>query len=399
MIFDLRGFFRFTYLWLLRCPWTARRAVVVLGFYIVFPVLELITWLGLLLDEVIFRGYRQQTVRFPVFIVGNFRSGTTFLHRLLALDVERFSSMKMWEVLFAPSIGQRRLGGALAALDRRLRSSLRQQLTRIEKRWDERNVMHPVSLSQPEEDDYLLLHVWSALAVGLSAGLLDEARAYVHFDQALPPVKRERIMGFYQRCVQRHLYAHRAAGESNGRIYLAKNPALTPKLDTLYTRFPDAKIICLVRSPLDVVPSFLSMMQFTWRVLGLSATGPALRDFILEMLGHWYRYPLEQLARAPENNWIVVNYDDLVRDPQETIATIYARFGFDMSSAFAEVLRAEAVAAGRFSSRHEYSLGKLGLTRKQIVTEFQDIFDRFGFNRAADAAQAALARPRLSKEC
>lgn len=390
MTFDFRGLLRFTYLWLLRCPWTARRAAVAIGFYTVFPLLELITWLGLLLDEVIFPGYRQQPVRSPVFIIGNFRSGTTFLHRLLALDAQHFSSMKMWEILFAPSIVQRRFANALATLDRRLRNRLRQRLDRIEKRWDERNAMHAVSLGEPEEDDYLLLHAWSALSVGLSAGLLNEASPYARFDQALPTAKRERVMGFYQRCVQRHLYAHRGAWGSNGRQYLAKNPALTPKLETLYTRFPDAKIICLVRSPLEVVPSFLSMMQFTWRVLGLPATAPALRNFVIDMLGHWYRYPLERLARAPKNSWVVVNYDDLVGDPEQTIVAIYERFGFEMSSAFAQVLRAEAAGARRFSSRHQYSLEKLGLTREQVVTEFQDIFDRFGFDRATGDGQTPL---------
>ena len=387
MTFDFRGFARFTYLWLLRGPWTVRRMAIVLGFYVVFPLLELLTFVGLLLDEVVFRRYRRQPITSPVFIVGNFRSGTTFLHRLLARDVGRFSSMKMWEILFALSIAQRRLGNALAALDRWLGSPLCQRLNRMEQRWDEQNVMHAVSLREPEEDDYLLLHIWSALSIGLSAGLLDEARAYARFDHALPSVAKQRIMGFYRRCVQRHLYAHRAA-DGNSRQYLAKNPALTPKLDTLYTVFPDAKIIYLVRSPLHVVPSFLSMMEFTWRVLGVPVKDPALRDFVIEMLRHGYRYPLERLAQAPEESWVIVNYEDLVRDPGQTIAAIYERFGFEMSGAFAQVLRAEAARARQFTSRHEYSLEKLGLTREQIVADFQDIFVRFGFDREVGDAQA-----------
>lgn len=195
-------------------------------------------------------------------------------------------------------------------------------------------------------------------------------------------------MGFYYRCIQRHLYAQRIVNGSNARVYLAKNPALTPKLDTVYARCPDAKVICLVRNPLDVVPSFLSMMRFSWHVLGLPEGGTRHQNFIIEMLGHWYRYPLKRLAQLPESNWVIVNYDDLMRDPKQTVSAIYDRFGFEMSNAFAEVLGAQAAVARHFSSRHQYSLERFGLTRQQIITDFRDIFERFGFSPEPGAVAA-----------
>src|SRR5688572_25933586 len=42
------------------------------------------------LDEVFHRGYKNTAVKQPVFIIANPRSGTTYLHRLLAMDSERF---------------------------------------------------------------------------------------------------------------------------------------------------------------------------------------------------------------------------------------------------------------------------------------------------------------------
>jgi hypothetical protein len=384
MAFDFRAFYRFTVRLLSRIRdrsfgWTPRRAAIFLALYLLYPLFELLIWLHLLLDDLFFRAYRQVRVTLPVFIVGNFRSGTTFLFRLLAKDTGRFTAMKMWEILFAPSILGRRLVGGLATLDRWLGRLLARQVRDLEEQWHEENVMHRTSLREPEEDDYLLLHIWSALTLGLSSGLLEEAQPYAYFDSTLPQADRDRIIGFYHRCVQRHLYARTEPGRAP-RQYLAKNPALTPKLDTLYEWFPDAQVICLVRNPLEAVPSFVHMMQYSWRVLGAPDQRPALREAIVDMVRHWYTYPLERLARAPEDRYILIRYDDLVADPQATVTSIYQRFGFDLSPAYTQVLQAETQRARRYHSRHHYTLDSVGLTRQRILAEFADIFDRFDFD-------------------
>ena len=381
MAFDAVGFLRFTARLLSRIGdsgfgWTPRRAAIYAALYLFYPPFELFTWLNLLLDNLLFPGYRDVRVDAPVFIAGNYRSGTTFLHRLLARDRERFCTMQMWEVLFAPSILQRRMVQALGALDRRLGAPLGRRLAAVEDDWQEENPMHKVSLGAPEEDDYLLLHIWSALTIGLSSGVLEEARSYARFDTDLPRSDQDRIMGFYRRCLQRHLHAHRA----QGRLYLAKNPALTPKIDTVYRWFPDARIICLVRSPLEMVPSFVNMMQFSYRVMGAPHQSDALRDFVVEMARHWYTHALERLDRAPPDRHILVRYDDLVADPAGTVARIYARFGLEIGPEYGRILQAEAACARTYRSRHTYSVEGTGLTREGIVDRFQDVFDRFGFS-------------------
>jgi hypothetical protein len=387
MAFDFKAFFRFTAQLLSKMGdrdfgWTPRRAAVYLALYLFFPLFELATWLNLLLDNVFFRGYRRVEIAEPVFIAGNFRSGTTFLHRLIARDRDRFCTMQMWEVLFAPSILQRRVVQALVALDRRIGAPLGKRMATVEDHWQEENPMHTVSLGAPEEDDYLLLHAWSALTIGLSSGILEESVPYTRFDTALSESDRDRIMAFYRRCLQRHLHAHSAGGMQ----YLAKNPALTPKIDSVLRRFPDARIVLLVRSPLEMVPSFVNMMQFSYRVLGVperaigSAAGDALRHFVLDMARHWYTYALERLERAPHENYIIVRYDDLVADPAGTVTRIYDHFGFEIGPAYAQILQAEAERARDYRSRHAYSLEGTGLTREGIVSQFQDVFERFGFS-------------------
>ncbi len=380
MTFNFRGFFRFSYLWLTNGRWTPRRIAILIAFYIAFPLLELTVWLGFLLDDIFYGGYRKEEVSTPVFIVGNPRSGTTFLHRLIARDTDRFSTMKMWEILFAPSITQRKVVAGLAAIDRWLGGPVRKRLDRTEQGWHEQNVMHEVSLSEPEEDDYLLLHIWSAMTIGLSAGLLGEAIPYTYFDTALPRSTRNRIMAFYKRCLQRHLYGSRRGSGTSGRLYLAKNPALCPKVDTVFEHFPDARIIYLVRSPLEMLPSYVNMMRFSWRVLGIPDEDHALRDYLIDMARHWYSHPLQSLEEAPAGSHAIVKYDDLVSAPEQTVREIYGRFGFEIGEAFEEVLQEESDRARRYSSRHEYSPEEGGLSRGQIHDTYRDIFERFGFD-------------------
>lgn len=376
MSFSLDNLFRFTWRWLAGITWTPRRTLIVIAYFIVVPIVELIVWAGLLLDRLFFPGYRAQPVDTPLFIVGNFRSGTTFLHRLLAADRRRFTTMQMWEILFAPSITQRRIFGAFAALDRALGRPIPRLLRWIETRWSNSNVMHEVSLTQPEEDEYLCLHAWSALTIGLSSGLLEEARPYVRFDRDLSATDRDRIMRFYADCVRRHLWAHGTGGSQ----YLAKNPAACPKLDSLCEQFPDARFVYLVRNPLEAIPSFVSMMKFSWDVVGVRQEDAILNQFIIDMAGHWYRYPLERLARMPEDRYQLVVYDELVREPERVVRAIYTKFGYPIDENFADSLAAAQSAAEHYTSRHDYSLDELGINRDELVAEFADVFERFGFD-------------------
>ncbi len=381
MAFNLKGLARFTYKSFFASKGTnyrltLKRICLLLISYPAYTLLELVAWLGLLLDEAFFPGYRDVPIKQPVYIVGNPRSGTTFLQRLLARDERTFTSMRTWEMILAPSVTLRKVFWALSWLDRRLGGPLHRLLGMLEETWQDENVVHRIALRAPEEDEYLLVHIFSSLKIWLYAAMVDEAARYTYFDSQMPKQERERIMTFYERCVRRHLYAH---GEGE-RHYLAKNPHFSPMVDTLYHTFPDARIIYLVRNPLDMIPSYVSLKEDEWQLLGNPVQEYASREYILDMADHWYSYPLERLEQAPRDSYIVVNFNDLVNDARRTVAAIYDRFDLELSPAFDEILRQVAKRARRHDSEHEYSLHEIGLTREQIVTRYRHVFDRFDFD-------------------
>jgi omega-hydroxy-beta-dihydromenaquinone-9 sulfotransferase len=63
------------------------------------PLFLFFTRLTLLLDRLFFSQYLKAEVKSPIFIIGNPRSGTSFLHSLLT-QTEEFISFKTWEIFF-----------------------------------------------------------------------------------------------------------------------------------------------------------------------------------------------------------------------------------------------------------------------------------------------------------
>lgn len=354
---------------------TPKRAFVLLLFYALYILVELVTWFGFLMDDIFFRGYRHQAIREPVFIVGNPRSGTTFLHRLLAKDETNFRSIRLWEILFAPSVTVRKIAWALSALDRKLGGFLHRLLIRVDRVVRASNAMHRISLLIPEEDEYFLIHQGATIIAGLFFGFPGAAYPFVFFDTQLSHREKRRVMRFYRHCLQRHLFAHR-----ENKHILSKNPYFTPKVDALYEFFPDAKIIYLARSPLNVVPSYASLSAHWWHMLAAPEKRYPHPEYVLTATQHWYRYPVERLEQAPERSRLLVNFEDLVGDPDRTVTKIYRHFGFEISTEFAETLKEATRKAKQHKSSHDYSLEGVGFTREQIVATYRDVFERWGFD-------------------
>lgn len=346
------------------------KRVAILSFLIpLLLLLQACHWLGFLLDELFFRGYRKVRVRAPVFILGLPRSGTTFLHRMLARDTGNYTTMKLWEMLLAPSITERKLLMALAAVDRRLGGFGRRLLNVFDKRvFAGGSKIHKISLFEPEEDDLILLPIFSSVFLLHLFPFPQALWHLVRFDTATPREDRRRIMSFYRRCVQRHLYVH-----GPDKHFLSKNPAFTSRIDALDAYFPDAKVAYCVRDPLRVIPSLLSYMYYTWDCLDNDPRGYFFRDRVLEMAEHWYWHSMERLAYWPESRCAIVRYDDLTTDPCAAVTDLYDRLGLRISPAFAEYLQGEQAGSRTYKSEHAYSLSQYGLTQEDILERFGDL--------------------------
>ena len=276
-----------------RAPLTLKRMAVLAAFFPLFLLMEIINHLGFFVDRILFSDFRKIEVKAPLFIVGYPRSGTTFLHRLLGKDEEHVSHMKTWELFLAPSIIQKKVFTFMGKFDERLGSPMFKLTVAVEERLlKESRKFHKMGLFEAEEDEIILSHIFASAFLSFVFPF-EEMGDFLDFDRKVAPEKRKRVMSFYKECVQRHLYVF-----GKQKHFCSKNPAFSAKIQSLFETFPDARIVCLVRTPLEAVPSALSFMSFCMRSFN-SDVGKEATDGIRENIAHWYTYPLEKLRGLP----------------------------------------------------------------------------------------------------
>jgi hypothetical protein len=379
MYFDFAAFFRTNYKAFFKAKGTnyrltPKRFAVLFVWLLLYIPAQVINRVFFLIDELVFPKYREQEIIEPLFIIGNPRSGTTFLHRLLELDKERYNSFLTWEMIFAPSVTQRKLIGGIAAMLKWIGVPLQRLLRRVSRQISVDEKAHPIRLNSSEEDDHILMHAWASATIWGFYPIPEELLPYYFFDRDLPLEKQDQIMRFYKNMVQRQLYAH------GGKLrLLSKNPAFTPKLASLLRHFPDAKFINLARNPFETLPSMLNYMSTGWKLFADPIEEhPYLQD-IVSVLSYYYRYPLHFFADKPDT-CLFMKYEDLVREPEESIHSIYEWLGYEISPAYAERLTLQFSKARAYRSQHHYDLAGVGLTEEEVLETLGDVFAHYEFD-------------------
>ncbi len=353
---------------------TKKRLAFLLLFYSVWIPATLFTWLCFGLDDLFFPAYKQQPIEKPLFIISNYRSGSTFLHRLLSQDQSNFTSMRTWDMYLTPSVTQRKLFAVFKKVDAFFGSPLRRTIKKIDKNGLQKVAIHPISFFEPEEDENILLHNWSSFIILYLFPFLDDLPPYQFFDRDLPAAEKKRIMSFYKSMLQRHLYA---TGASH---FVSKNPSFSAKIVTLKEFFPDARIIYLVRNPLDMLPSTVSWLNYAWRVFSEPEEPYIYLDEIFEFSQYWYRHPLRYIDEHPSQNHLILRYEDLIQNPKRIIRDFYTQFAYEHPPNLEEILTDAIKKTEARRSAHQYSYQEMGYTHEEILRTFADIFNRFGFD-------------------
>jgi hypothetical protein len=351
-----------------------------------------VTWICFLVDDLFWPGHKTQPLNKPLFLLGNFRSGSSFLHRLLAEDSGNFTTLRTWDIFLTPSITQRKI----ARLAKRIDAIFGQPLLKLLARFDQRSLgtvrIHPISFFSPEEDESLLLFNFSTFFVSFLFPFMDEMPPYAYFDDKISEQERHAIMKFYRSCVQRHLYAN------GGNLhFLSKNPSFSAKISTLKEYFPDARIIYLVRNPIEMLPSTVSWLSFVWHVFGKPVERYPYRLQILQFTQYWYRHGLDFLDNHPSTHHLILKYEDLFQDPAGEIFNFYQQFGYHITNQTKRVVVAAVQQNQHYNSDHDYSCEEMGFTSEQIFNAYPEIFARFGYEKHVLKSETAVENNSLER--
>jgi hypothetical protein len=329
------------------------------------------------LDDAFFPAWKRTVVKEPVFILAGARSGTTLLHRLLALDEERFTSFKLYQTIL-PAVSAYKVIDALGALDAKLLGGrLSAQLLALDQGiFPKFRELHPMGLTEVEEEEALFIYTSHSPAMLMLFPFVDELPRSWSLER-LPESGRRRVMEFYRGCLQRHLMA-----EGENRTMLVKSVLAAPRAEAMLDTFPDGKVIHLVRHPYQSIASAVSLLTLSWRGLfpDWKPDGPEFRRFGYLMMSFYRRYA-ELGDRLGEDQFITVPFDELARDPQAQVEAIYERFGWEMPDHVHERLVQECSVKKQFKSTHKCSLEEFGLTEDEVYEELSDLFEKYGFER------------------
>lgn len=334
------------------------------------------------LDEVLYPEYRDQKIDRPVFVFANPRSGTTLTHRLISMDDEVFTTVKLYQTIFPSVTATRTFERLMKAAETRVGGALNRIYDffnePLESRWTE---VHHLSLGQPEEDVCTQLWNFQSPTTGLLFPFMDDLQSQTWLDRQSPE-QRAAFMDSYENTLKRHVY------EAGGKRFLNKNVFFAPFVRSMHERFPDAAFVYLVRNPIDSLPSFLNMFYQAWKAHSPSIRPDGKEIQALKQLGYdYYRYALECRREIPRDQFIVIRYEDLVQDPKSAILGLYGRLDMPVSEAF-EAKLDEAVKVHRdWESSRDFGLDFFGITPEEVYRELRDVFQEFGYD---DPAQLAL---------
>lgn len=324
------------------------------------------------LDHVVAPGFRRLPIDRPVFIIGNPRSGTTFVHRFL-LHTEALCAFELWEMLFPAITARKMLGGAV------------HRLARMSPARYHSSDAHETSLRDVETDDVLEFFqtvdggfLWSYF--GAWDDVWDSQNCRRHFDLTVRSRRsQDRLFRYLEGSWRRNMYA-----KKKPRI-IAKTSLFTLRIETLLERYPDCKLIYIVRDPVQTIPSGLSLLT---GVLEQSydifhATRPEDRGRYLENLYqascHMYRAFEDVRARGliPEKNLRIVPYPQLTTDLESTMEELVDFIEVSPPAEFYDQLRFQAEKQKNRKSAHQYSLEKFGLTEDRIRRDLQFVYQGY----------------------
>lgn len=317
-----------------------------------------IAWI---VDDILFPRLKNVEVSKPLFIVGLPRSGTTAIHRMMASHSEQFTSMPLWELIFAPALCQKYLLLGVYKIDAALGGPIWRLLGWLQDRlissFDD---IHPTRLTDPEEDYLGLLPFDGCFLRFLLFPYAKSTWALGDFS-SLPPANKQRLIAAYRGLVKRHL-----AFRGDDLRLLSKNPSFTTWVSDLADAFPDAEFIGTRRNLAAVIPSQLSSIDGGLKLFGHTSKDPWIIDQFSALLTE-YRARLAAYQVGLGTRYADVDFQFFIKSPDKVIEDVYQQFQIpprnDCDTARLEQL---LLASHSYKSKHVYSLTEFGLHSNDI---------------------------------
>ncbi len=294
----------------------------------------------------------------PVFILGHWRSGTTFLFNLLSLDPETafmdsvdtftFDHILTMSWILYPFFGN--------ALDGSRPGDTME--------W---------SAESPQEEAYTMACL-SEVSCSHMISFPSQAQRYIdlNFPGKMNPEQRRKWVQGHRYILKKMTYAKK------GKRILFKSPDNTAKTGLLYRMYPGAKFINIYRDPYKVLMSSLKTIKEGIEQCGLEAmpSDDWMEDMAIAQFQEMYRQYFADCKKIPSNQLIEIAYSDLTKAPLQTLEQIYTALelpGFEAARPFFEA---------HIASQKNYQVNRLVMEprlHRKINERLGDYFEHYHF--------------------
>ncbi len=281
----------------------------------------------------------------PIFITGTPRSGSTFLHELLAAD-PALRAPRVWEVMFPVAANEPDRGWR----DRRVWNAAT-NLWWFRRLSPGADAVYPMRARTPHE--CVAIHSTSLMSEEfVSSCRVPAYEAFLRSADLIPAYQWER------RFLQHLQQKQRAAR------WVLKAPDHVYGLDALFAVFPDAVVIETHRDPLQVLKSSIHLNWVLRGLYGRPEDPIQLAEREARVLAGMADRVAEFRRARPElaERFVDVSYGELTADPLAVVNRIYRRFDLTLTPEAAERIGRLASRRSRYRGRRSIpSLAEIGL--------------------------------------
>ncbi len=246
----------------------------------------------------------------PIFIVGHWRTGSTFLHQLMSLD----------EQLTVPTAFQVSVPDSFL-VSRKYYEPIMSKVMGKKRPMD--NVK--LGFDEPQEDEYALMKLTTDSPLIKLIFPKNDDYFLNGYEDFMPTDEEKWEKEMSNFCKKLDL--------ATGKRIVLKNPFHSMRIPLLVKMFPDARFIHIYRNPYDVIPSTVNL----WNIVGKQNrlkkkwSPPKLED-IAKAYNKILNKISEDFSSLPDNTKYELRFEDFEKNPNIELKKIYTHFQWVFTS-------------------------------------------------------------------
>ncbi|MHA1305561.1 MAG: sulfotransferase family protein [Candidatus Heimdallarchaeaceae archaeon] len=292
----------------------------------------------------------------PIFIIGHWRGGTTYLQNLMLND-DRFTYLNLVEATFPHQFltSYRFIKAAMSPLIPEKRPMDNMQMR----------------AETPQEHEFALTSycLLSPLVALFFPKNKEKYLRYTSFEEANEKERKQWKKAFMY-------LMKKLTIKGKGKQLLLKNPLDTYRMKLILEMFPNAKFIHIYRNPYEVFFSTVKLYKTNTAIFFLQKLDFDIEEFIFNMYKGMYTQFYKDLEDIPKESIIEIRYEDLCTNPHAELEKIYSQLKIgeyskvkDKISKYLETLKGYKV--GKYEIKDEDEL--------RIYQQWHEMIDKWGY--------------------